>query len=90
MICDPAPLSSKRVLIHHGVGGLGNQMQGLVSSLLLAVLTDRALVTTHTSGGCNFLGELFAPGGGNGGGDAIIQTTLTPSLARSLWLGHVP
>lgn len=90
MICDPAPLSSKRVLIHHGVGGLGNQMQGLISSLLLAVLTDRALVTTHTSGGCNFLGELFAPGGGNGGGGAIIQTTLTPSLARSLWLGHVP
>jgi len=92
MLCDPAPLSSKRVLIHHGVGGLGNQMQGLVSSLLLAVLTDRALVTTHTSGGCNFLGELFAPGGGDGGGGsaAAIQTTLTPALARSLWLSHIP
>ena len=91
MLCDPAPLSSKRVLIHHGVGGLGNQMQGLVSSLLLAVLTDRALVTTHTSGGCNFLGELFAPGGGDGdSAAAAIQTTLTPALARSLWLSHVP
>lgn len=46
---SPEPMKSKKLLVHVALGGLGNSMQGIVSSFLVALLTRRALLVSWTA-----------------------------------------